>query len=402
MSEFARRPWQLLTGTPTELAAKAERSRLNGELRATNLPHRKRAGLEASRSAQAALTRPLTRRRVIAASAAAVLAAGVGGYEARKHWQEPTYSGPIEAMHDLPPITEERLAAAMTELYLTQDPLLVHAAQGLEMLTSTQTTPDEFPSWLVSEKSSPLPIVIRNNDSMSTTHLNTPSDPDSPKLIYVSNDIVDQGWADLRLLKPMDVGISLGSLGIKDGEDSLGDALVLAKEYFSLMSVIQMHKEGAEWTRRTNQGEILNHDRSPVVDPNVLSRAGMTVVHGYTTDLNVGHQVTDGIGILFLCSSVNNLVNRGYLSPEIMDAFHLNIMDTFYQDPETKIRVDYLANEWINRGTLLPELPQASGYLFSEFLLTDDNPIMRASVGFFSDPGVREQYPYYSSTPSNS
>ncbi len=42
MSEFTRRPWQLLTGTPTERAAKSEKSRLDGVLRAKKSQQQKK------------------------------------------------------------------------------------------------------------------------------------------------------------------------------------------------------------------------------------------------------------------------------------------------------------------------------------------------------------------------
>ena len=352
-----------------------------------NLNSRKRTGLETNRDTQAALARPLTRRRFIAAGLGMLLGGIPATYAVRSLTSEDApllYDGPIEYMHGQPELNKGDLAALANELERTESPMFMKAARDLRAVTGKESVtsvpaelikPTAFPLEVTENKATPKSEMVLEPEKASVAN---------PKFHFIT----PEGKDELHHFEnSYNAGIILGT---KDYDKNSADfakikAMLTTKEVLTLTSIMRYASEAYDFY--SNQGNFfLDENRSLINDPVLQRRAGIAkLLHSMgdekgmpTTDF----LVFDGLPIKAVAYAVEDCIARKKFHPSAIYMNRMDIVSNHMHDsehahgPDVYEQATALFDTWASQGDLLPQ-PGLTGAVFSK-----GSPLRKAIIGF--------------------
>lgn len=361
--EFLRKPWQIVTGTPSEHAAIAEKNRLTTALRATNLTHQKRTTLETERDEQAALAHPLTRRRWITGAAGLLLAAVPTGLVVRSLTTEGAiepvqfYDGPIEQMRGLPELSAREIDALTDELKKTDNSLFAKAARDIKTVTGKEPVTDG-PSELIKPTAFPLKIT-RNSNTSESLAIFDPENTDTPNPYFVF--IPAEGESEVHPFEnTYNLGIILGTQGYDLDPYDMGivEAILATKEVLSLTSTMRFADDAYGFY--SSQGDHFFDEEGNIIDdPALQRRASMAkFLHSMRDEkgmLTTDYLVLDGLPIMALTYAVQDCIARHVFDPSALRFNSMDIVSNYMFAPDVYGQASALFETWAYQDSLLPQ-----------------------------------------------
>lgn len=388
MSDFLKKPWQLVVGTPAERAARGIISQPLPT--ATSSGHRSRS--EQSRKEAGVLARKLKRRQVVLGGLGTLGLIATGGIAQQEGLfsSDPEYTGPIPGVEGKL-LSDDEVTHITDALFSFGHPWLSKAASDVIRLRQPET-PFELPAWLVHEDSTPLPIVENNKtrDSFATGYAD--SDPDAPHYLASGPGLTQE----FSLREPKHILIQLGTQALTP-DDSTSRGMFLAKEVFSHEVILQTQIE-AEHTIPLFAGITISEMDGRHISDQTTRQRGYGAIMDDVRNQNVHILKTlDCFPIMMLHTIMQDLVAQGRVGKDRMSFVGLDILTELYEDPNllpAKEQVKYIMDNWHG---MLPDITH-TGFFLSDYLFADRNPITQVSERFFDeyqrrvDPNAYTQY----------
>lgn len=334
---------EVFIGTPEERQARRTRRHFKQN------PPTEHSGRR--RAAQAeVLANTLTRRQILIFGPLAITALVVaGGKVIESKLARPIYDGPIEEMVGLPELDDESFTAMVESLIQTNVPFLKKLALDVQQLHTQDHS--SLPQWMLQRDSVPLPIVIDKNTDVSETLIN-----------------FENG-------NPADVGIILG--GKLFGKFDVGDAMLLAKEYATIMIYFRCFEEGYDWIVK-NIGPITNSDGSPISDRIDQLRAGMSLVAGQLEAERDWNDILDGLPVFLLASAVQDGIAAGTIPHGVLQRMSMNVAAKYLEDPAVNSLTREIRAGWeASENSLTPRLS------LMDIVFVERSPLIDSISGYW-------------------
>lgn len=218
------------------------------------------------------------------------------------------YNGPIDAFKGLEYVSENSLLEMVNTLEDTRHPFLDKIAQGLKILHSVPIRPQEFPEW-IDEESFPFVFVQDSTDTFTTQFQISKSSGDNVKFVVPEKGATEPQEG----IDSLFVGIKLGLRNISLKGDLLQPAILLAKEYLTLLHGIVLNEEFYDMTIRLFPDvSILDPLGREITDRSKQKAIGRRLLHNNLTDsTNINWKIADGFSILLLGPVLKDLVVAG-------------------------------------------------------------------------------------------
>ncbi len=268
--------------------------------------------------------------------------------------RSPKYDGPIkdfQGLEIIPLLTLDRLTTTLED---TRDPVLGKVARGVSLLFTYRNKPKDFPEW-VDEKSFPFAFVSDNTSVDSTTHFSVTKRTDKQFIVPGHAD-EPQSEAEKLLM-----GIKLGLRYTPLSDGLLRPALLLAKEYLTLLHTVAMNEEFYDITLRTfPETKFLDTSGREIIDRNEQKAIGRTLLENNAVNpASPAWKVLDGFAMIMLGPVFKNLVRANKVnSRNLMFLVKAaNVVTT--SSPEFQLDLANFMQSWSNQESFL--FPQGTG-----------------------------------------
>lgn len=302
---------EFLWGTPQELQADKTIGRLT-----------RRAKLNSQQEAELAEAKGLSRRLFIRRGATTIgatlaVTSPIGAWLVNEALKPPQpqveqertyYNGPMDRLSGLEYVPRNSLTEMTTALENTGHPILDKIAKGIRVLYSANIKPREFPEW-IDEYSFPFTFVQDTTNTFTTEFQVSQSSGDRVKFIIPSQGVNEPQEGIDKIL----VGIKLGLRDTPLSGDLLQPAILLAKEYLSLLHSIAFNEEFYDLTKGLYSNvEILDLSGREITDRSQKKAIGRRLLkNNLSEDNNVNWKLLDGFSMLMLGPVLRDLVVAG-------------------------------------------------------------------------------------------
>lgn len=215
------------------------------------------------------------------------------------------YDGPIDAFKGLEYVSTNSILELTESLENTKHPFLGKIAQGVCGLLAAKTKPAEFPG-CIDEGSFPFTFVQDNTDTFTTQF-------QISKLSRVNFLIPSQGAIEPQTgIEQYLVGIKFGLKNTPLSDELLQPAMLLAKEYLTLLHTIAFNEEFYDLTMKLFPDvDIVDPEWKKITDPALQKAIGRRLLHNNLNDeSNINWKVLDGFSMLLLGPVLNDLVKN--------------------------------------------------------------------------------------------
>lgn len=211
---------------------------------------------------------------------------------------------------DKPPISEARFTQMVDALQNSGQPILALAGRGANLLHTTDTLPQTFPSW-INPNTLPLPITVDTGESSLANFYFQLSEDDTDRFSFVAPPDINQTLWDFNTnLVTLDIHLALPPIIAVNGP--LAESLFLAKEQLTLMLPLSMAQEFAKYMQLKLGGQFLDAAGVPITDQARLQRYGaLAFMIQMSESTSPIWKIVDALPIFLVASTLRDLVNAG-------------------------------------------------------------------------------------------
>lgn len=297
---------ELLWGTPEEIKGDRRYAQLK---RRPKLTAKQRVDLD---EANGLSKRLFLRRAVTTVGGAIVLTSPIAAYVTsglnRGEQAESKYDGPINAFKGLEYVPRNSILKMTETLENSGHPILGKIAKGVRILHNAQTRPQEFPEW-IDERSFPFAVVQDNSNHFTTEFQVSKPSQASVKFVIPSVGATEPQEGIDKML----VGIKLGLRDTPLSGDLFQPALLLAKEYLTLLHLVAFNEEFYDITKSLHPGVlILDPSGREITDRSKQKAVGRRLLLNNLSEKSSAYwKVADGFSMLTLGTVLRDLVASG-------------------------------------------------------------------------------------------
>lgn len=289
------------------------------------------------------------------------------------------YNGPLISFQDLEYVSNNSLLQMLEAMKKTSHPILNKVALGVQTLYESKNRPSEFPDW-IDENSFPLKIVQDQNNDTSITQF---------QALQTSNNEMKFSIPSVGATEPQEaidkmmVGIKLGLKITPLSGDLLLPALLLTKEYLTLLHGISLNEEYYDLVKKAFPNTpILDISHKEIIDRSKQKAVGRKLLmNNISNDQDIAWKILDGFSMLIAGTILKDLVVSGKLvNYKGMDSliYASNIVN---DSKELQTDLENFTKSWCLGNNLLFPVgtgEKSTGKLYTDAVIKLENQISQS------------------------